>query len=86
MLQRVILHWGLIHRTSMLRVAALCQGMPQGGGGGASRAKKISFITKRQKQHKNSYNGSDDGRVASKALWECGKGQALREVSWGVKR
>lgn len=33
MLQRVILHWGLIHRTSMLRVAALCQGMPQGGGG-----------------------------------------------------
>lgn len=70
----------------MLRVAALCQGMPQGGGGGASRAKKISFITKRQKQHKNSYNGSDDGRVASKALWECGKGQALREVSWGVKR
>lgn len=34
MLHVVILHWGLIHRTSMHRAAALCQGMPQGGGGG----------------------------------------------------
>lgn len=86
MLHVVILHWGLIHKTSVLREAALCQGMPQGGGGGEASKAKISFITKRQKQQRISYNGSDGVSVASKALWECGERQALREVSWGVKR
>lgn len=76
MLHRVILHWGLIRRTSVLRVPALCQGMPQGGRE-ASKAKESSFITKRQKQRRNSYNGSDEASVASRALWECRKGQAL---------
>lgn len=45
-----------------------------------SKAKKISFITKRQKQHRNSYNGSDEVSVASKALWECGEAGSERGV------
>lgn len=43
MLHIVTLHWGLIHRTSMLRVAALCQGMPQGGGGGKQSQEDLIY-------------------------------------------